>query len=112
VAGREVFGRLPLDFYHIFSLGGKRCALVSGVGRGDCRPESRRIRLTEIVERILSASDVGGFPPPIARLYAGGSAQQLREIEVRALTVDRSGSFTRQRMREEQRFDSMRTTGK
>ena len=52
-------------------------------------PESWRIELTEIVERILSASDVGGFPPPMARwlgLYAGGSAQQLREIEGSALT--------------------------
>ena len=51
------------------------------------------MRLTEIVERMLSASDVGGFPPPMAgwlRLYAGGSAQQLREIEGRVLTVDRA----------------------
>lgn len=51
-----------------------------GIGLGDCQSESKRIRLTEIVERMLSARDVGGVPPPIARgsrLYAGGSAQLL-----------------------------------
>ena len=62
-----------------------------GVGDGDGQPENRRIRLTEIVERILSAREVGGFPPPMTRwlgLYAGGWTQLLREIE-----ADRARSF-------------------
>jgi len=61
----EVFRSLPLDFYHIFGLG-DRVARQCGIGLGDYRPQSRRIRLTEIVEMMLSARDVGGFPPPIA----------------------------------------------
>lgn len=46
-----------------------------GVGRSNRWPESRRTRLTEIVERMLSAREVGGFPPPMTGwlgLYAGG----------------------------------------
>ena len=42
----------------------------------------KRIRPTEIVESILSASDVGGVPPPMSGmvevLYPGGWAQLLR----------------------------------
>jgi len=80
--------------------------------------------LTEIVERILSASDVGGFPPPMARwlgLYAGGWAQQLRGDRGQGADFDRvisSGSepailrTPKIKMREEQSFDSMRITGK
>ena len=78
VAGGKVFCRLPLDFYHIFSLGGQVARFGQcGVGRGDRWPEGRRTRLTEIVEMILSARDVGGFPPPIG-LYAGGWTRLLR----------------------------------
>ena len=37
-----------------------------GIGLGDGRSQIRRVGLTEIVEMMLSARDVGGFPPPIA----------------------------------------------
>jgi len=90
------------------------------------------MRLTEIVEMILSTSDVGEFPPPIARwsrLYPGGWAQLLRGdlalMVPRAPRARRSAAAQRGsrpfksshaseklKTREEQSFDSMRTTGK
>jgi hypothetical protein len=64
---------------------------------------------------ILSARDVGGFPPPIG-LYAGGWTRLLRGADrERGCGGSESAGFrtlTELKPGEEQSFDSTRTTGK
>ena len=99
-----------------------------GAGRGGRRQENGRTRLTEIVESMLSVREVGGVPPPIAggrgymrvagrsccgrsRLDRGRSSGDSWAAQPRFRTLE---TFTRRKFetREEQSFDSMRSTGK
>jgi hypothetical protein len=124
VGGGEVFRRLPLDFYHIFGLGGWGQRISQcGMGMGDYRPESGGVGLTEIVERMLSVRDVGGFPPPMAIGgqvicgWLGTAAAGDRRLIVPEGLVARSSAtsalvgFAKFKMKEEQSFDSIRITG-